>query len=81
MLFKQLASILSLILSISFAAGSVVTLNNDLQLHSAPRAFPVDTSRSLPRAHSLTPLLKRGTVFKNSTTLDKSWNGAVLFSL
>jgi hypothetical protein len=75
MLFKYYLVVLGWIIGNHFVSA------NSIQLLNAPRALPPDNLHFLPRPRSSTPIARRGTVFKNSTTLDKSWSGAVLFSL
>jgi hypothetical protein len=63
----------------SVAAG-VAPLNSGVQIRNAPPvAPPSETLWALRRALSSAALLKRDTTFENSTSLDKSWDGAVLF--
>jgi hypothetical protein len=62
------------ILTLIWALGVVVTaslapVNSNLQFRNA------FSDASAAKTH------KRGTIFKNSTSLDKSWNGATLFSM
>lgn len=49
----------------------------DLAARNAHPALDGDTVQAFRRALSL---VKRDTVLSNSTTINKSWNGAVLFS-
>lgn len=58
---------------------SFVTANSpvDLAVRSINPASEVKSLQAIKRALSL---VERDTVFQNSTSLDKSWNGAVLFS-
>lgn len=49
----------------------------DLTARNALPASDTGTVQAIRRALSL---VERDTVLSNSTTLDKSWNGAVLFS-
>jgi hypothetical protein len=62
-----------------FVAAGLVPLNSDLQVRNAPGISSPDTLLALGRTLSSAAILKRETVYKNSTTLDTSWNGATLF--
>jgi len=80
MLVPHLLFILSWAIVPSFAAAGLPPLNNNLQLRNAPGTSSSDTLRALRRRLSLATTQKRDTAFKNSTSLDTSWNGVVLFS-
>ena len=64
-----------------WASGFSSAATKSIQLdHTARNIHPQsyqDTVQAIGRALSA---VKRDTVFKNSTTINKSWNGAVLFS-
>ena len=66
--------------------GQVITdlapLNSNLQVRNAPGASSTDTLRLLHRSLAAASLKRdTDTVFKNSTSLNTSWDGAVLFSV
>jgi hypothetical protein len=63
------------VLAFTLAAAKPSPL--DLTIRNAHPALDGDTVQAFRRA---LPLVKRDTVLSNSTSLDKSWNGAVLFS-
>ncbi|KAH6717353.1 hypothetical protein BKA61DRAFT_573392 [Leptodontidium sp. MPI-SDFR-AT-0119] len=63
-------------------AADLATLNSNLRVRNAPGGSSTDTLRLFHRSLSAATLTRdTGTVFKNSTSLDTSWNGAVLFSV
>ncbi|KFZ13072.1 hypothetical protein V502_06778, partial [Pseudogymnoascus sp. VKM F-4520 (FW-2644)] len=62
----------------SVAAG-VAPLNSNLQIRNAPATSSSETLWALRRALASARDVKNDTVFKNSTSLDTSWDGAVLF--
>ncbi|CZR52289.1 uncharacterized protein PAC_02166 [Phialocephala subalpina] len=66
---KYYMFVLSWIIGTSFVTASLVSLSN----------APQSRNSAFRRALS-SPSLKRDIVYKNSTTLDKSWNGAELIS-
>ncbi|KAH7317955.1 hypothetical protein BKA65DRAFT_439132 [Rhexocercosporidium sp. MPI-PUGE-AT-0058] len=67
---------------LSFVAADLAPLNSNLQVRNAPGASSTDTLRLLHRSLSETTLKRdTNTVFKNSTSLDTSWDGVVLFSV
>lgn len=80
MLFSHFIIALSWGMGLSFVAGGLAPLNRNLQIRNAPGTSSSDTLLTLRRALSSAATVKRDTVFKNSTSLDTSWNGAVLFS-
>lgn len=70
---------LSWAIGLNFVSAELAPLNSDLEIRNAPGTSSMHTLLALRRALSASAL-KRDTVFKNSTSLDKSWDGAVLFS-
>jgi hypothetical protein len=62
--------VLSWIIGTNFVAAGLVSLSN-----------PPQSRNSAFRRALSSPSFKRDTVYKNSTTLDKSWNGAELLGL
>lgn len=79
------AAATSLILAtIAFSAltAALSPLSNDLQVRNAPGTSSEDTLRVLrKRLSRFASKRATDTVLKNSTTLDTSWDGAVLFSV
>lgn len=62
-------------------AAAALPLNGNLQVHHSPGASSTDTLRAFRRSFSAAAVKRdTPTVFKNSTALDTSWNGTVLFS-
>jgi hypothetical protein len=80
MLASQLLFALSWVSVLSLVAAGIAPLNNNFELRNAPGTSSSDTLRALRRSLSSAAIVKRDTVFKNSTSLDSSWDGAVLFS-
>jgi hypothetical protein len=80
MLVSYFTLALNWAMALSFVAAGLAPLNSNLQIRNAPGISVSDTLWALRRALSSATNLKRDTVFKNSTSLDTSWNGAVLFS-
>ena len=63
----------------TFVAAGIPPLNINFQLRNAVGTSSSDTLSALRR--SLTSAVtKRNTVFKNSTSLNTSWDGVTLFS-
>jgi hypothetical protein len=62
---------------ISFATLTFASVDNNLQVRKAAGMSSGESLQILGRALSLA---KRDAVYKNSTKLDKSWNGATLLS-
>lgn len=52
-----------------------------LVARNAPNMTSADTLRAIGRALTRASLSKRGELFKNSTTVEKSWSNATLLSL
>lgn len=65
-------------LSFSHVATGLASPNNNLQIRNEPGTSSFDTLAAIRR--SLLGLKRDKTVFKNSTSLDTSWDGAVLLS-
>lgn len=66
--------------SLGFVAAGIAPLNSNFQLRNAAGTSSLDTLSALRR--SLTSAVtKRNTVFKNSTSLNTSWDGVTLFSM
>ena len=61
----------------SFSLAAAKSSPLDLTARNTHRQSNGATVQAIGQALSL---LKRDTIFQNSTTIDKSWNGAVLFS-
>jgi hypothetical protein len=67
---------------ISLATANIAPLNNNIRQTRDAAASSPNSLRALRRAISSTAMSKRDdTVNKNSTSLDRSWNDAVLFTL
>ena len=69
--------------SLSLAATDLAPLSSNVEVRNAPGISSTDTLRLLHRSISDTAL-KRETdpvSYKGNTTLDTSWDGAVLFSM
>ena len=80
MLVNRLILTLAWATGISFVTASLIPIDNHLQARHALDAYPVDSSLALRRAfHSSN--LKRDTVLKGNASLEKSWNGAILFKM
>ena len=80
MLVSYFMFALSWATGLSFVAAGLAPLNSNLQIRNAPGTSSSDTLWALRRTLSSAATLKRDTVFKNSTSLDTSWDGTVLFS-
>lgn len=78
-------SLSSLICTIWWALLSLVStsaaLDHTVRTRNAPGASDIDTYRAIGRAISEVAAQKRDVELKNSTTLDKSWDGAILLKL
>ena len=73
---------LALATGFSNVAADLAPLNSNLQVRNAPGASSTDTLKLLHRSLSVAALKRdTDTVFKNSTSLDTSWDGTVLFSV
>lgn len=59
-------------------AAGLAPLNSNIQIRNAPGTSSSDTLWALRQSLSAA-VQKRDTVFKNGTSIDKSWDGAVLF--
>ena len=70
---------LSLLWAVSASAATVghALASQAARVRNAPGMSTSETLTALRRALSLA---ERDTVFKNSTSMNKSWDGAVLFS-
>lgn len=64
---------------LSFVDAGVAPLNSNLQIRNAPATSSSETLWAIRRALSSAAAVKNDTTFKNSTSLDKNWDGAVLF--
>lgn len=64
---------------LSAVAAGVAPLNNNLQIRNAPATSSSETLWALRRALASSEVANSGTVIDKSTSLDKSWDGAVLF--
>jgi hypothetical protein len=64
-------------LALTFSLVIAKPSSLDLIVRNTHPASDADTVQAVRRALSV---VERDTVLKNSTTLDKTWNGAVLFS-
>ncbi|KFY48877.1 hypothetical protein V495_00950 [Pseudogymnoascus sp. VKM F-4514 (FW-929)] len=62
-----------------FAAAGVAPLNSDIQVRNAPGTSSSETLWALRRALASAAVESNNTVFRNSTSFDTSWDGAVLF--
>ena len=70
--------------AMGLSSVAATTLPQDIvvRTRNAPGMSDIDTFRAIRRALSAAEVHKRDlTEFKNSTSLDTSWDGAVLFSL
>jgi hypothetical protein len=65
---------------LGFVFADVAPLNTNFQIRNAAGTSSDDTLYALRRSLS-SAAAKRDTVFKNSTSLNKSWDGVTLFSL
>ncbi|KUJ12374.1 uncharacterized protein LY89DRAFT_623534 [Mollisia scopiformis] len=74
MLCNCYISFLGLIAALSFVRAGIASSHSNLELRNVGLSSEVGL-------RTPTAKFKRDTVIKNSTTLDKSWNGATLFSL
>ncbi|OBT82780.1 hypothetical protein VE02_09280 [Pseudogymnoascus sp. 03VT05] len=64
---------------LSSVAAGVAPLDSNIQIRNAPVTSSSETLWALRRALSSAAAVKNDTTFNNSTSLDKSWDGAVLF--
>ncbi|KAF4633483.1 hypothetical protein G7Y89_g4624 [Cudoniella acicularis] len=78
MFVKPLMFALSWALVISSATASLAVVKSDLKVRNAPGVSSDQTLEVLGRALS-SRNIKRDTTYTNSTTFDRSWNGAILF--
>ncbi|KAI1385464.1 uncharacterized protein F4822DRAFT_413106 [Hypoxylon trugodes] len=67
--------------AISAISASTSSPNIAVDVRDTPGVSHADTLRALRRSLVNLQYQKRDTVLKNSTTLDKSWNGATLLSI
>jgi hypothetical protein len=65
----------------AFSATIATSPFVDFSVQNTPRFLEREAVKAISQAFSGPRVDKRNTVIKNSTTLDKSWNDAVLFSL
>lgn len=80
MLASHLILALTWAIGLELVAASLVPLNSNLQIRNAPGMSSSETVLAIRRAISSVAIMKRETVFKNSSTISKSWDSAVLFS-
>jgi hypothetical protein len=66
-------------MGLSLVAANPSPLEPMFRVRNAPGMSDLDTMRALRRALSEAAVLRRDTVLENSTTIGKSWNGAVLY--
>ncbi|KFY44515.1 hypothetical protein V494_01436 [Pseudogymnoascus sp. VKM F-4513 (FW-928)] len=64
---------------LSSVSAGVASLNSNLQVRNGPATTSSETLWALRRALSSAADVNNDTIFENSTSLDKSWDGAVLF--
>ncbi|KFY32389.1 hypothetical protein V493_00239 [Pseudogymnoascus sp. VKM F-4281 (FW-2241)] len=64
---------------LSAVAAGVAPLNNNLQIRNAPATSSSETLWALRRALASSEVANSGTAINKNTSLDKSWDGAVLF--
>lgn len=62
-----------------FAAAGVAPVNSDIQVRNAPGTSSSETLWALRRALASAAVESNNTIFRNSTSFDTSWDGAVLF--
>ena len=65
---------------LSFGFADVAPLNTNFQIRNAAGTSSEDTLYALRRS-LYSAATKRDTVFKNSTSLNKSWDNVTLFNL
>ena len=80
MYFQKIGYAMALAMGLQMAAGSP-TVDLVVRTHDAPGSAAPDTMRAFRRALSEASVYKRDTVLQNTTSLEKSWDGAVLLSL
>lgn len=81
MFFSHFITAFILAIGLSISYGGANPLNaNILDSGNAIQASSSDSLQAVHRAIASAAFSKRDRVFKNSTSLDRSWNGAVLFT-
>lgn len=64
---------------LSFVAAGVSPLNSNLQIRNAPATPSSETLWAIRRGLASAASVRNDTTFKGNTSLDSSWDGAVLF--
>lgn len=80
MQFSHLLLILSWAGSLSLVAAGIAPLNSNIEFRNAAGTSSSDTLRAVRRSLA-SAATKRDTVFKNSTSINSSWDGVTLFSI
>jgi hypothetical protein len=78
--FPHILFALGWVALLNFVAAGVTPANSNLHIRNGAGASSSDTLYALRRSLS-SEAIKRDTVFKNSTSIDTSWNGVTLFSM
>lgn len=64
---------------LGFVAAGVAPLNSNLQIRNAPATPSSETLWAIRRGLASAASVRNDTTFKGNTSLDSSWDGAVLF--
>ncbi|KAE9364300.1 hypothetical protein N431DRAFT_563636 [Stipitochalara longipes BDJ] len=78
--FSHILFALSWLANLNLTAAGVAPVDSNFQIRNAAGTSSLDTLYALRRSLS-SAALKRDTVFKNSTSVNTSWNNVTLFSI